>query len=57
MKIIKKSLISAMLFLIYANNAYATTAGTYVAKENTGVNKIVLLFTKNTLYFPYFGKI
>ena len=43
MKIIKKSLISAMLFLIYANNAYATTAGTYVAKENTGVNKIVLL--------------
>ncbi|MBR3882553.1 MAG: hypothetical protein IKJ36_04735, partial [Clostridia bacterium] len=43
MKIIKKLLISAMLFLIYANNAYATTAGTYVAKENTGVNKIFLL--------------
>ena len=43
MKIIKKVLMTAMLFSIYANNIYATTAGSYVAKENTSVNKVILL--------------
>ena len=43
MKIIKKVLMTAMLFSIYANNIYATTAGSYVAKESTSVNKVILL--------------
>ncbi len=43
MKIIKKVLMTAMLFSIYANNIYATTTGSYVAKESTSVNKVILL--------------
>ena len=43
MKIIKKVLMTAMLFSIYANNIYATTAGSYVAKESASVNKVILL--------------
>lgn len=43
MKIIKKVLMTAMLFSIYTNSIYATTTGIYVAKESTGVNKVILL--------------
>ena len=43
MKIFKKVLMSAMLFLVYANNIYATIEGTYVANENTSVSKVILL--------------
>lgn len=43
MKIFKKVLMSAMLFLVYANNIYATTEGNYVANENTSISKVILL--------------
>lgn len=43
MKIIKKVLMTAMLFSIYTNNIFATTTGSYVAKESTSVNKVILL--------------
>ena len=36
---------SLILFLMYANNIYATTTGTYTVSENSsGIGKIVLLF-------------
>ena len=41
----KKSFMSLILFLMYANNIYATTTGTYTVSENSsGIGKIVLLF-------------
>lgn len=40
----KKSFMSLILFLMYANNIYATTTGTYTVSENgSGIGKIILL--------------
>lgn len=43
MRMLKKALFSLSMILFYANNAYATTTGVYVATETTNSGKTVLL--------------
>ena len=43
MRMFKKTLISLSMLILYANNAYATTTGTYVPSGNSGMGKFLLL--------------